>query len=239
MIDDWIADLTAKFDPQLTKLDGSVPVPDHWQPYLSDSATERQFQVRQELQKIEPYFPQLAEGLRNVVLDAFLVRSSIYGLCRVMVRQISGEVYYAYSRAPTAFVDQPRLPGWPIYADRAPDALKWIHVNVMDGLTDIYGFGGLHSSGQMKQMDRPNSDYAELPWFAEFAEDIDATQIIEIFNSGGGAFMLIDLTKDLSEAFEPSAMIVDFKSSASESFREVELFPYLDAWMSIGLAGGE
>lgn len=234
--DEMLETLKRKFDPGISRVAADTAIPEVWQGYTSESEAERLFEVRQELALIRDYFPTLVDSLSPIIIDAFLVQSSTYGLCRIFVRQLRGSTYFTFSRAPTGFGDVQRMPIWPLYRERAPEALRWVHENVMDGLTDIYGFGGFVSSGMMRPMERPNGNYGELPWYSEFAEDVDASQIVEILRSGGGGYLLIDLNTDLSKTFEPQAMFVDFNADPQDTLAYVPLFPYLDEWMSIALA---
>jgi hypothetical protein len=45
----------------------------------------------------------------------------------------------------------------------APDALVWVHANVTDGFTDLYGFGGFKTSGHLQTMADLEYVSAELP----------------------------------------------------------------------------
>lgn len=237
MIDpEYFEKLDRSFDPGMTAVAQGTPVPHIWQGYMSESKTERLFEVRQELAKIADYFPHTADALSKIIIDAFLINSPTYGLCRIFVRQLNDSVYYCFSRAPTKEHEAPRMPSWDHYVAAAPDALVWVHQNVMDGLTDIYAFGGFLGSGHIQSMAELRGVYAELPWHEPFVQDHDPSKVLQVFSSGGGGYLLIDLNEDLSTRFEPQAMLVDVKVDRDESLRYVDLFSYLDTWMAIALA---
>ncbi len=210
-------------------------VPEHWKDYCSDSLPQRLSGVRSELRKIALYFPQTAKGLGFATIDVFLAQNKSHGLCRFFITQTQGETHLTYSRQPKSFADTMHDDAWNLMRDHAPESLVWVYNNVMDGLTDIYDFSGFKSSISMTVMGSDTASWSELPWYKEFSQKIDVSKMVEVLSSGGGSYLMLDLSKDLRTIYEPQALLIDAKdhSSVPES---VDFFPYLDEWMDIGLA---
>jgi len=134
-------------------------------------------------------------------------------------------------------VDDLKRPAiWDTFKSRAPDALVWVHENIMDGLTNTYLAGGFVSSMHMRTMADLRGLYAEQSWHAAYVEDHDPANVVQLLSSGGGGYLLIDLNVDLSVQFEPKALFVDVGAPPEEGKQQVNLFPYLDEWMAIALA---
>lgn len=231
--DDILAYLHRNFDPAATVYSGSAEVlPPHWQDYVSDDEAVRRFALRAELNSIAPYLPRLAAGLESVSIDAFLVESPYHGICRIIVRQMNGELYPAYSRLPVKFQEEPAKI-WNQMDARGPQALSWIYRVKMDGLTDIGGFAGFKSTKLLTTMAAEIDTYGEQPWYGSFAESTDTGSVVELLASGGGGYLLVDLNVDASSERNPNALFVYLDEGTEPE--AVLLFQYLDNWMEIGL----
>jgi hypothetical protein len=74
------------------------------------------------------------------------------------------------------------------------------------------------------------------PSITNSKKDRDPANLVEIFNSGGGVSLLLDLDNDLPKRFEPQAMLVDTKGPRDVLLKSMSLFPCLDTWLAIALA---
>ncbi len=234
-IDAHLAALHETFDPAATLPDRDAVVPDHWLDYLCDAPAKRRACLKHELNLLEPYLPELSEGLMQVTTDAFLIQTPERGLCRILVRQIDGGTYYAYSRSPTNVSTPTESPAYRLFKAHGPRCLPWMYENLMDGLTDIYDFVGFLASDRLELMseDYPNFDF---PWYNDFAAKHDTDKIVHFFSSGGGAHMLLNLNENMHDVYEPQALRVSSKEEDWVPENTVDLWPTLDAWMFIGLA---
>lgn len=233
-IEEHLAELRQSFDPAATLPDSDAAVPDHWLDYLDDHLETRRDCWQREFAKLQPYLPEVSQGLSQVTTDAFLVHTPHRGLCRILVRQIDDVSYYAYSRSPTNVSMPTEGPAFRLVKERAPLALSWIYQNLMDGLTDIYDFVGFVASDRLKLMSReyPDLDY---PWYDAFAAQHDTDKIVEFFSNGGGAYMLLNLNDNMRDVADPQALRVSSKYDDWIPENTVDLWPTLDAWMTIGL----
>jgi hypothetical protein len=211
-------------------------VPLHWRGYLEPTTATRVRNAQAELRMIGDYFPEASGAIAAIVVDAILVVSPLRGLCRIFGCQVEDAIYVTWSNPPTAVAEGFRAPGWNRFVQRAPQALVWIHQNVMDGLVDSYGFGGFYPSAMLTSMEDQIDTYANGAWFTSFELARHPGAIIEYFASGGGAYLLLDLNDDLSRTVEPQALLIDMKDG-SDGPRSVDLFPYLDTWMAMALGG--
>lgn len=231
----YIEAVSKNLDPSAQPICDGVDIPAHWEGCLGRDHPARLAAVQAELAKIAPYFPIAAAGLNATTTDAFLARTDYHGPCRFFVQTHGGKEYLTYSRMPKRFAATSQSDVWPLFAPNAPQALVWVYNNVMDGLTDIYDLTGFRSSLAMTSMATEEDSWRELPWYTALSPSTDTSKIVELLSSGGGGYLLLDLNRDLSEVFEPQVLIVDVKAAAS-SPRAVDLSPYLDEWMAIGLA---
>ena len=168
--------------------------------------------------------------------DAFLIRTQARGLTRVMVVQIGGEPYFTLSRCPKRFCDSRHRPPYDLLKARGPEVMTWIYENLMDGLTDVYGLTGFYPSDRMVTMLEEIDGYAEYDWFDDFAARRDAGKVVEMFSSGGGAYLLLDLNDDLTKQPDTPALRIGTDRPDWTPAHPVPFWPMLDAWMAIGLA---
>lgn len=225
------------FDPSAKIVDSVEGVPDHWQDYASTSEAQRLYGARLELRKLSDYFPKTAEALESIIVDAFLVHADTRGLCRVFMVQIKGETYLSYSRCPTAFCESTIQASYALLLERAPAAFSWVYQNLMDGLVDSYDLTGFVPSDRLKSMSEETA-YLDFDWYDDFVAQHDPSKVVEFFSSGGGAYMLLDLNKDWKTGVDPQALRVSAKQAGWTPDNPVDFWPFLDAWMTIGLADG-
>lgn len=236
-LEPFIEKIQQSLDPTASLLNvDQRDVPHHWAYYLSTSSAERQVASRNEIAMFSDYFPRTATGLRHVITDAFLAHTQNYGVCRFFVRQLEGKHHLAYSRAPKTFAQTPHDPSWETVKKQAPTALTYIYEKVMDGLTDLYGYAGPKPSLLLSTVEDEIDTYAELGWYDAFAKTHNPSNVIEIFASGGGAYLLLDLNQNLTNVFEPQAYLASTKNPKMNPSTSVDFFPYIDQWMAIGLA---
>lgn len=226
-----------EFDKSASLFTGTEGVPPHWLDFTEDTEAQRLSGLRLEMQKLAPYFPKTATGLARHCVDAFLVTTERRGICRVLVRQIGGEVYLAYSRLPRRFAQGPARPTYDTLKERAPKALSWTYENLMDGLVDSYGLTGFVPSDMLYSMAEVE-DYMDYDWYSDFSEGRDLTKVLEIFSSGGGGYLLLDLNGDLGAVDSPEALRISSKEADWTPSNPVAFWPFIDAWMTIGLADG-
>ncbi|QBF33646.1 hypothetical protein [Thalassococcus sp. S3] len=232
--DDLLSMVQTRLDPKAQAYaGGEAGLPERWAGYASASSAERLFAARAEMDVLERYLPEAAENLAKVIVDVALIESPTYGTCRVFARQIGGKIYPAWSRLPKKHADTRHVAVWTLFAERAPQVLKWLHTDLMDGLTDLYQFGGFKSSAFLTTMEREIDTYAEQAWFDDFANQNNISEIVEVLASGGGGYLLLDLSEDRTADLNPMAWFVDVKSPGEPE--RVPLYAYLDTWLTISL----
>lgn len=231
--------VSKKLDPSARPVSGGEEIPGHWKGYLKQDHAMRLATAQAELAMIAPYFPGAVAGLNATTTDAFLACTDYHGLCRFLVQTNGGRDYFTYSRVPKLFTATSHADPWSLFAENAPRALVWVYNNVMDGLTDIYDFSGFRSSLAMASMAGEADTWMELPWYDALSASTNTRQIVELLSSGGGGYLLLDLNEDLSDVFEPQGLFIDVKAAISRLPQAVDLFPYLDEWMAIGLADAD
>lgn len=233
--DEMIENLKARLDPSVRVYGGpATALPVHWQDYLGDHEVERRFALRQELAALEPYLPRTMAGLEAVALDAFMAETDSHGIIRVITRQIAGALYGTFSELPVSMAPL-EAEIWTTFAERAPQALTWMYRSRMNGLTDFYGFAGFKTSRHLTTMAEEVDTYGEAPWYAEFAASHDTNSIVEVLATGGGAYLLLDLSRDQSKSADPDGLLVYMNEGTSPE--TVSFFGYLDTFMEIGLSG--
>lgn len=223
-----------EFDPSATLYAGAGAIPSHWMDYAQDTQAQRLAGLRLEMQKLAPYFPKTATGLTRNCVDAFLVQTERRGICRILVRQIGGEVYLAYSRLPRKDAQAPARPTYQTLKDNAPKALSWTYENLMDGLVDSYGLTGFVPSDMLYSMAEVE-EYMDYDWYPDFSKERDLEKVLEIFSSGGGGYLLLDLNRDLGAVEAPEALRISAKEADWTPSNPVPFWPFMDAWMAIGL----
>ena len=235
--EEMLAYLRQSFDPETTLFGGSVEaLPKHWRDYASTDEALRRFALRAELNSVAPYLPLVMQGLEQISIDAFLVDSPSVGICRIIVRQIKGKLYPAYSRLPMNFQSSP-APIWARMEKRAPRALTWLYRDKMDGLTDIGGLVGFKPTNLLTTMAAEVDSYGEQPWYDAYAGSIETNNIVELLASGSGGYLFIDLNTDMSQDRNPTGLFLFIDDGGPPE--TVLLFQYLDNWMEIGLVEPE
>ena len=212
---------------------GTGSLPRRWVDYVSDDGQTRIRAAEAELEFLGRYLPKLAEVLNKITVDATLLRSSVHGIVRAYIVQLDSELFVDWSRAPRAKFDTPGSEAWTLIEENGPEVLRWIYQNLMDGLTDLYGFGGFKTASELRTLEEEQEVYAEKPWFADFASQNDTSKIVELFSSGGGGYILLDLSQDQTAEANPAGLYVDLNTS--DPPQTVHLFAYLDTWSSIAL----
>ncbi len=230
-----ISEFRESLDPNARLAVPSDPAPKHWHGYLESDASQAQAEFRRELASIAPYLPETAAVLETSIIDGCLVFSSTYGLCRLISLQLDETALVAWSRAPTLWAEAKRVRAWAPLDAAAPEQYSWIMRNVMDGLTDLYGFGGPLNSGMVTTVESQIHTFGEAEWFDEIASRHDPADLVLTFSSGGGAYLAYDVSGRLGSGAEARALLLDVKTK--ERPAEVPFLSYLDAWTAIGLAG--
>lgn len=235
MSEQLISEFRRSLDPNARLAAPSDPAPKHWQAYLESDASRAQTAFRQEMSSIAPYLPETSAALDSCVIDGCLVVSSTYGLCRLISLQVEETVHVAWSRAPTRWAAANRTSAWAPLDAAAPEQYSWIMRNAMDGLTDLYGFGGPLNSGLLTTLESQIDTFGETEWFDEIASRHNPADLVLTFSSGGGAYLVFDVSGRLGSGAEARALLLDVKTT--ERPAEVPFLSYLDAWTAIGLAG--
>lgn len=231
--DDMLAYLRDRLDPTVRLYAGAAEaLPKHWQDYASDDKALRRFALRQELAAYEPYLPSTMAGLEQVALDAFMVQTDRLGVLRIIARQIRGKVYGTYSALPTGD-DSAGSAAMKLLFAHGPKALAWTYRTRMNGLTDSFGFAGFKTSALLTTMADEADTYAEADWYAAFAKQHDTRSIVEFLATGGGAYLLLDLSRDQSAAEDPEGLVVYMNEGTPPE--TVSFFQYLDMFMELGL----
>lgn len=232
---DMLAYIRERLDQSAQLFAGSdSALPAQWRDYVVDDQAVRRFALRQELAAMEPYLPSTMRGLEKVSLDAFVVETESFGLLRIISRQIGGKVYGTYSALPLG--QQDANEGWKRFRTHAPQALTWIYHSRMNGLTDTFGFAGFKTSALLTTMADEADTYAEADWYADFAAQHDTASIIEVLATGGGGYLLIDLSRDQSTLDDPDGLVIYMNEGTPPE--TVSFFQYLDMFMEIGLTEG-
>jgi len=104
----------------------------------------------------------------------------------------------------------------------------------MDGLTDMYGFTGFKPLSNISIIKEEENTWGEMDWYSEFSNKYNITKIYELLSTGGGGYLLLDLSSNWRDKKEFKCFYVNIKETAAPKL--VDLFPYLDFLMSIGLA---
>lgn len=224
------------FDQSAEIVETIEGVPEHWKDYTSASEAERLLGARQELKTLSKYFPRAAAELEKTTIDAFIVRVENMELCRIFMVQVEGEAYVTYSRCPTLFCKSASRQPYALLLKHAPEAFSWVYQNLMDGLVDPYDLTGFVPSDRLTTMGE-HEFYENFDWYNSFVANNDPTKVLEFFSSGGGAYMLLDLNKDWRTVPDPQALRISSQEQDWTPDKPVDFWPFLDAWMAIGLAG--
>ncbi|MBO6767352.1 MAG: hypothetical protein JJ901_03485 [Erythrobacter sp.] len=237
MTEEMISEFQQSLDPAARLAVLADPVPEHWQAYLSSDASHAQAAFRRELASIAPYLPEPAAALEPYIKNGCLVVSSTYRLCRLVLLDAGETLHVVWSRAPSLWSDARRAAAWTKLDRTAPEQYLWIMRNVMDGLTDLYGFGGPLNSGFVATVERKIDTFAEAVWFDTLAAEHDPRDLVLTLSSGGGAYLAYDVSGKLGTGVEAKALLLDVKSH--ERPQAVPFLSYLDAWTQIGLGAAE
>ncbi|MDO5640712.1 MAG: hypothetical protein Q4G28_12685 [Neisseria sp.] len=206
-------------------------LPPLWRDYASDDMMVRRAALQRELADVEAYFPETMRRLAQIALDALVVETGRSEVLRVIVYELGGQQYYAYSASPLK--QQTAADIWKLFQAHAPQVMSWLYRERMNGLTDVYGFAGFKSLAEMTSMAEEINTYGEADWYEEFAARHDTRLMVEILSTGGGAYLLLDLSCGQSQAEDPDGWMVYMKENRPPE--KVGFFPYLDALMAIGL----
>ena len=205
-------------------------LPAHWRDYLSQDADMRLACLQGEMAVLGEYLPQAATAVRAGAEDAFLLTSPSTGLLRCVMRR-QGDALYPTISAPPLGQTLPDNPAARLLLRKGPEVLRWIQTTLMDGLTDMWGFGGPLRSARLTSMAAEIDTYAEADWFDAFSIDRDPSRVIEIFASGGGGYLLVDLDDPGLPGTDPQALLGMMKEDAPPE--PVPLYPWLDEWTAI------
>lgn len=237
-IDLHLKQLQQKLDPELALLPPEAvgALPPLWQGYLSNTDLERLQFLRVEMRNMADYFPETAQRLAQIARDAFLAHSPRLGVCRFIAVTLDGETYFQYSRCPLDYALATGDLLIDLIRERAPEALSYTYLQMMDGLTDLYDFAGFKNTLALTSVETEIDTYAELPFFDQLEAHGDLNNIVELLSSGGGGYLLIDLSQNMHGDSDP----VGFRMSKDASDQwspdtPVPLFAMLDAWMAVGL----
>ena len=208
-------------------------LPAHWRGYLDDDPAARLDCLRAECAMLADYLPEVCTALLSTAEDAFMLNSPESGPLRCIMRRIRGVLYPTLSARPLGQAPAPN-PHAQLLLTAGPDALSWIYTELMDGLTDMYDFGGLLRAARLTSMAAEIDSYGETDWFDAFSLDHDTDRVIEIFRSGGSGYLLVDLDRP-GLSSNPDALLVIVDEDAPPE--TVSLFAWLDAWTAIALTG--
>jgi hypothetical protein len=223
-----IQQFAARVDPDARPFGGTLTdVPEHWHDYAEKGIAERLFGLRQEMAVLRRYLPEAADAVQQKAVDVCLLETSTLGVVRVIVVMIRGALYCSYSGRPGA---SPVTPAAAALMERAPRVLAWIYTDLMDGLTDLNGFGGFKPLSLITSVEDEIDTYAEASWYEDFIASRNPANVVEIFASGGGAYLLVDL--DDQQGDDPVGYLVDVGNP--DPPKAVALYSYLDAWTAIG-----
>lgn len=232
--DNMLDYLRNRLDPSARLFLGPTSLlPSQWHDYLNDDPSVRRFALRKELGAFEPYLPSTMRGLELVFIDAMMVETESFGPLRIISRQIGENIYGTYSALPGNSFRNSALSR--LFHSHGPQVLTWAYQERMNGLTDTFGFAGFKTTQSLTTMADEIDTYAEADWYEDFSEKYDVSSIIEILATGGGAYLLIDLSLNQSNAEDPEGLVVYMNEGTPPE--KVSFFQYLDMFMEIGLTG--
>ncbi|MGV3573740.1 MAG: hypothetical protein ACO1O4_01240 [Devosia sp.] len=225
------------YDLTLVQPGRESDLPPLWKGYLGGStARDRLDILHVELGDMADYLPETAQRLILIANDAFLVEHPQFGICRVIAVTQDSNTWFRYSRCPLSYAAATGNRVVDLIAHRAPAALKYLYFNMMDGLTDPYGFAGFKNSLALTTVEDEIDTYAELPFYDRVEALGDGGNVVELFASGGAGYLLIDLNQDRRDDSDPHGFqMSNYASHAWSPDRPVPLFGTLDAWMAVGM----
>ncbi len=230
-----LLELSHTLNEKVVIASNSNEIPPHWQNYLSNNITLRKSGILNELSKLEQYFPKSMNALKLKTIDAFLFKSEKYGICRAFVQLIDGKEYSSISSLPWKYKSVESNKSSEIFKNNIHISLYWVYNNIMDGLTDKYGFCGFKPLSDISAISGYQYNWSEMDWYSEFANKNNVKHIYEFLNSGGGGYLLLDLNYNWRNLKEFKCFYVNAKDIETQP-EQVDVFPYLDEWMAIGLA---
>ena len=205
-----------------------------WRGYMSSDASTRLWATQDEFEPLRGLLPLTVDAIARVVRDCFLAFSSKFGLIRVLVVEESGKYYPAISFPPKPEIAQ--MPQWRSFLENAPREFVELYTKRFDGLTNAYQFGGPIALQSMTRWSDENFDYLAYPWGAEFWRNEEPANFLQIFNSGGGGALYLDLGR--AQARSPAPVVTLFLADQDEPLvRDNDFWAYLDQWTSIGMSG--
>lgn len=211
----------------------SADLPAHWRDYLSNDQTARLGCLRGEMAMLGDYLPKASSAILTGAEDAFLLTSPSTGLLRCVMRR-NRHARYPTISAPPLGRTMPDNPAARLLLNEGPDVLRWIQTALMDGLTDMWDFGGPLRSARLSTMAAEIDTYAEADWFDAFSIDHDPSRVVEIFASGGAGYLLVDLNDPGLSGTDPQALLVLMKEDTAPE--PVPLYAWLDEWTAIALS---
>lgn len=230
-LDQALARFRGNVDPGTMAYAGPAPdLPVHWRDYLSSDPRARLACLNAEMAMLADYLPRAAASVHEKAEDAFLLTSPSTGLLRCVMRR-QGDTLYPSISAPPLGQTQPDNPAARLLLAQGPKVLRWIHTALMDGLTDMWDFAGPLRSALLTTMAAEIDTYGEADWFDAFSIDHDTSRMIEIFSSGGGGYLLVDLDDPSLTGADPRAFLVLMKEDAAPE--SVPLYAWLDEWTAI------
>jgi hypothetical protein len=229
-----ISDIVTYFSPSAVVVErqtGGIFTP--WQAYTSENHDLRLARALEEVAAIETALPESAKAISKEVTDAYLIRcqdSSLgSGIFRVFnIRLVDGET--------SSWVSKP-----PIRSDRddhpllmkGPLQLVDLYRRNFDGITSMFGTGGLRPLDMLVPISHPSSDFTETAWFESVALRTDKQLVFELANNGGGVRALIDLSKDLRNVELPTLLWVDDEDGLEDM--SAPLWSFIDSMTEIVL----
>ncbi|PZO67307.1 MAG: hypothetical protein DI498_02895 [Paracoccus denitrificans] len=220
-------------DAEVLGAQDATPIPELWRNYLDSSDASRMRALTDEMRDMADYFPQAAQRVLDVASDVVVVKTGELGVCRVIVVDLNGKQFLRFSRAPLRY--QPE--DWnnevtDLLLTRAPDAIKYLYSEMMNGFTDPYNFVGFKNTAVIRTVEQEIDGFAELESYEKIEALGDQNKVVELLSSGGGGSLLLDLNKDWRSNTDPTGVRVADDDSDADT---VPLFATLDAWIAIGL----
>ncbi|MDO5606708.1 MAG: hypothetical protein Q4G25_16265, partial [Paracoccus sp. (in: a-proteobacteria)] len=191
--------------------------------------------LRAEMAVLRDYLPETADHLAGAT-EAVILTTRRTGPLRVLMRETEGVLYPAWSGAPLGAA-MPANPAAAALIADGPAVLQWLYRHWMDGLTDIWEFGGLLNSRAITSMAEDGDVFGEMDWYDDLDHHHDLNRWIRIFSSGGGGYLLVDLDDPALRGDDPEAIQVLVKEA--ESLHRVPLFAYLDGWSAIAMGADD
>jgi hypothetical protein len=227
-----IRDILTYFSPNAVVVERQMEgVFTPWQAYTNESRNLRLARAVEEIASIETVLPEAAMALSKEVTDAYIIRcedSSLgSGMFRVFnIRLDDGETSSWLSKPPVRSDrdDHPLLL-------KGPLKLADLYRRNFDGVTSMFGTGGVRPLDMLLPISHPSSDFAETAWFESVALRTDKDLVFELANNGGGVRALIDLSKDQRSVELPTLLWVDDEDGLEDM--SAPLWSFIDSMTEI------